>query len=261
MTIEFLPESQSKRRAPAPLVDTKKKLILFWMHRCGSTASQLWFFRAVGMGWRMKCKGASVLAKEWYAKHAEQYRNLTPFYADPSFLKVAVVRNPFSRAVSAFSVVTDTISGSQWQAVSRSIRDPDPERRLTFLEFLDFLEQTDLATANYHWRLQTAQDWYDRALSGVQFVRLESLQADLDAISKRLGVSAEPIRRASATTKVEKDLSGVDVKTLTRADMARLFGRDRRGVIQFPAYDHFLDAAVRERLKRLYARDFEVLGY
>lgn len=209
----------------------------------------------------MKGKGASELAKSWYAEHEEQYRDLRPFYADPSFLKIAVVRNPFSRAVSAFSVVTDTISGSQWRAVSRSIRDPDPERRLTFCEFLEFLEQTDLATANYHWRLQTAQDWYDLGISDVQFVKLESLQSDLDRISQRLGIAAEPMRRASATTKVERDLSGIDVKTLTRAGMARIFGRDHRGVIRFPDYAHFLDDDARIRLKKLYARDFDVLGY
>jgi hypothetical protein len=260
MAIEFIPGAQPKRRAPSPLVSVEKKLILFWMHRCGSTASQLWFFRAA-MGRKMKGRGASELAKVWYAEHEELYRDLRSFYADPSFLKIAVVRNPFSRAVSAFSVVTDTISGSQWRAVSRSIRHPDPDRRLTFLEFLEFLEQTDLATANYHWRLQTAQDWNDLGLADTQFVRLESLQADLDRMSHRLGIAAEPMRRASATSKVERDLTGIDVKTLTRSDMARIFGRDQRGVIRFPEYSHFLDDNVRARLKKLYARDFAILGY
>jgi hypothetical protein len=258
--IEFIPSAQPKRRAPSPLVSVEKKLILFWMHRCGSTASQLWFFRAA-LGRRMKGKGASELAKTWYAEHEELYRDLRAFYADPSFLKIAVIRNPFSRAVSAFSVVTDTISGSQWRAVSRSIRNPDPDRRLTFLEFVEFLEQTDLATANYHWRLQTAQDWYDLGLADIQFVRLESLQADLDRMSGRLGMAAETIRRASATSRVETDLSGIDVKALTRAEMARIFGRDHRGVIRFPDYSHFLDDSVRARLKKLYARDFAVLDY
>jgi hypothetical protein len=261
MTIEFLAGKQPKRRAPSPLVDVERKLILFWMHRCGSTASQLWFFQMAGLGRRMAGKGASELAKAWYAEHENLYRDLEPYYADPSFLKVAVIRNPLERAVSAFSVVTDTISGSQWRAVERSIANPDPDRRLTFLEFLDFLELNDLAAANYHWRLQTAQDWYDRALPDVQFVRVESLQDDLARMSARLGLRKEKVRPSSATTKIERNLRGLDVKTMTRADLARVFGRDRRGVIRFPDYSHFLDAGTTARLKSLYARDFDVLGY
>jgi hypothetical protein len=229
--------------------------------RCGSTRGQLWFFQAAGWKDRMAGKGASQIAPLWYAEHTEVYEDLRPYYEDPSFLKIAVVRNPLTRAVSSYSVVTDSISGSQWRAASQSLKEPDPERRLTFVEFIDFLESIDLATGNYHWRLQTAQDWYDMKLPDVQFVRMESLQEDLDRMCKLLGQPRIPMKRSSATTKVPEDLSGVDVASLTRAELGRVFGRDRRGVIQFPDYGYFLTKETSERLKRLYARDMDVLGY
>ncbi|HWA03009.1 MAG TPA: sulfotransferase family 2 domain-containing protein [Rhizomicrobium sp.] len=259
--IRFLRGRQPERAAPKPLVDPVNRIILFWMHRCGSTTGQLWFFHMAGWEKRMKGKGASQLAPEWYAEHAEAYEHLAEHYRDPDFLKIAVVRNPLSRAVSAFSVVTDTISGSQWRALSRSIAEPDGERRISFDEFLDFLEGEDLATANYHWRLQSAQDCFELALPDVQLARLETLQEDLDRLSRRLGRKPVAMRMNSAQTKVEDRLADRDLATLVRSDFAREFGRDKRGVIRFPEFGRFLNERTVPRIAKLYARDFEVLGY
>lgn len=261
MTVDFKRNAQPKRRNPEPLVDPVNKTMLFWMHRCGSTTAQLWFFEMGGWKDRMAGKGASHLSPLWYEEHADIYRDLTPYYDDPAYIKIAAVRNPLSRVVSAYSVVTDTISGAQWRAVSRSIRDPNPETRLTFNEFLDFLEQNDVCTANYHWRMQTASDWYERKLAGVQLVKLEDMQEGLDRLAVRLGRKPLAMKRSSATTKIERDLNKIDVTNLNRKQFAEIFGRDRRGVIQFPDYKHFLTAETKARIAKIYARDFDVLGY
>jgi hypothetical protein len=246
---------------PRPLLDVRNKLILFWMHRCGSTTAQLWFFRLGGWKDRMAGRGAGELSRMWLADHEADYRNLQEYYRDPSFTKIAVVRHPVLRAVSAFTVVTDSKSGSQWRAVARSLAAPDAERRLTFLEFLDFLEQTDLATANYHWRLQTAQDWHDVPISNVQFVRLETIRAGLDEVSRKLGRKPIPVWLNSAQTKTGTKRSAEDIVKFTRADFAREFGTDRRGVIRFPDYESFLTPETTARLAKLYARDFLALKY
>lgn len=259
---EILVGSQMRgQAAPRPLIDPNRKLMLFWMHRCGSTTAQLWFFEAAGWQARIPGKGASQIAPLWYAEHATLYQDLDAIYRQNEYRKIAVVRDPFARVVSAFSVVTDTISGAQWRAVSRSVKEPDDERRLTFLEFLTFLETIDLSKANFHWRLQTAQDWYEKKLTDVLFARVEHLQEDLNRISEDLGISQISIRRSSATTKVTTSKPGVDVTRLTRYDLAKHFGRDRRGVIRFPDYQNFLTDETIPRIVKLYARDFEVLGY
>lgn len=259
--VRFIPGRQPRRGAPKPLVDPVNKLIVFWMHRCGSTTAQLWFFGVCGWEKRMKGLGASALAPQWYEEHKETYENLAACYRDPSFLKVAVVRDPLARAVSAYSVVTDTKTGSQWRAVARSVEAPDDERRLSFDEFLDFLETEDLAAANYHWRLQTAQDWYDLALPDIEFARVESLQADLDRLCRRMDKKPVTMRMNSAQTKIDDRLGDVEVSALVRSDFARLFGHDRRGVIRFPNFSRFLNARTVARIAKLYARDFQVLGY
>ena len=46
-----------------------------------------------------------------------------------------------------------------------------------------------------------------------------------------------------------------------RSDFLKLFGVDKRGVIRFPHYSRFLNDRTIPRLAKLYARDFEVLGY
>ena len=259
--IRFLPGKQPKRGPPTPLLDPVNKIILFWMHRCGSTTGQLWFFHVAGWEKRMRGKGASQLAPQWYDEHAEAYEHLQEHYRDPAFLKVAVVRNPLERAVSAYTVVTDTKSGSQWRAASRSIAEPDDERRLSFNEFLDFLETEDLANANYHWRLQSAQDCFDLNLPDVQIARVESLQEDLDRLCRRMGKKPVAMRMNSAQTKVDDRLKDIDITSLVRSDFLKLFGLDRRGIIRFPHYSRFLNDRTIPRLARLYARDFEVLGY
>jgi hypothetical protein len=259
--VHFLAGKQPKRAAPKPLLDPVNKIILFWMHRCGSTTGQLWFFSVAGWEKRMKGKGASQLAPEWYEEHAAAYERLAEYYRDPAFTKIAVVRDPLERAVSAYTVVTDTKSGSQWRAASRSIAEPDDARRLSFNEFLDFLETEDLATTNYHWRLQSAQDCFDLALPDVHLAKVETLQQDLDTLARKLGKKPVAMRMNSAQTKVDDTPHDLDVAALTRADFLKLFGVDKRGVIRFPHYTRFLTGETVPRLAKLYARDFEVLGY
>jgi hypothetical protein len=259
--IQFLSGKQPKRSAPKPLLDPVNKIILFWMHRCGSTTGQLWFFHVAGWEKRMRGKGASQLAPEWYEEHADAYERLADYYRDPAFLKVAVVRNPLERAVSAYTVITDTKSGSQWRAASRSIAEPDDARRLSFNEFLDFLETEDLAAANYHWRLQTAQDCFDLVLPDLQLARVETLQEDLDRLSRRMGKKPVAMRINSAQTKVDDRLKDVDITSLVRSDFLKLFGLDKRGIIRFPHYSRFLTDKTIPRLAALYARDFAILGY
>jgi hypothetical protein len=259
--VEFIRGKQPKRDAPKPLLDPVNRIILFWMHRCGSTTGQLWFFNMAGWEKRMKGKGASELAPAWYEEHADAYAHIEEFYRDPAFTKIAVVRDPLERAVSAYTVVTDTKSGSQWRAASRSIANPDDARRLSFNEFLDFLETEDLARANYHWRLQSAQDCFDLKLPDVHLAKVETLQQDLDKLAKRMGKKPVAMRMNSAQTKVDDRLKDVDITSLVRSDFLKLFGVDSRGVIRFPHYTRFLTDKTIPRLAKLYARDFEKLDY
>lgn len=261
MTVVFRADRQLSLPPPRPLVDPQSKLILFWMHRCGSTTGQRWFFEMAGWKDRMSGKGAGELSAMWHAEHPEAYKNLDELYRDPSFIKVAVVRHPLIRAVSAFTVITDTKSGAQWKAVANALETPDPERRLTFLEFLDFLERENLETANYHWRLQTAQDWHELSPHGVHLVQLETIKPGLDNICRLLGKKRVPLRINSAQSTCRTEIPQQDIVNFTRGDFARAFGYDRRGIIRFPEYSKFLTAEATQRLLSLYERDFARLGY
>lgn len=261
MNSHFLPNRQPPRKAPAPLIDPVNKLVLFWMHRCGSTTGQLWFFEIAGWADRMRGRSASELASMWFAEHREVYTNREQYYRDSSFLKIAIVRHPLLRAVSSFAVVIDTKSSAQWRAIARSVRNPDSNRRLSFSEFIAFLESTNLATANYHWRLQTAQDWYEYPIPDTQLVRLEAIQAGLDEACRKLGRRPIPLQVNSAQSKIDADISRFDLMNFKRDDFAREFGHDRRGIIRFPPYACFLRPDPVRRLAKLYERDLATLRY
>jgi hypothetical protein len=261
MTVVFRANQKPPHPPPRPLVDPGNKLMLFWMHRCGSTTGQRWFFELAGWKDRMSGRGAAELSAMWHAEHPDAYKNLDELCRDPSFIKVAVVRQPLIRAVSAFTVITDTKSGAQWKAVAKSLEAPDPERRLTFLEFLDFLEGENLETANYHWRLQTAQDWHELPPADVHVVRLEAIQVGLDNVCRLLGKRRVPLRINSAQSTCRTKIPQQDIVNFTRKDFARAFGYDKRGIIRFPEYSKFLTAEAVQRLVSLYERDFARLGY
>ncbi|MFL5236222.1 MAG: sulfotransferase family 2 domain-containing protein [Rhizomicrobium sp.] len=261
MSLAILPDRQPTHPPPRPLVDPKSRLILFWMHRCGSTTGQRWFFEIAGWKDRMAGKGAGELSAMWHAEHPDVYENLHEYYRDPSFIKVAIVRHPLLRAVSSFTVVTDSKSSAQWRAVAKSLPAPDEERRLTFLEFLDFLGSENLATANYHWRLQSAQEWHDIPVADIRLVPLESIQAGLDGICRMLGKQPQPLRINSAQSTRRVNIPPSDIVNFTRRDFARAFGYDKRGVIRFPEYAKFLTPRTIGSLAQLYERDFAELGY
>jgi hypothetical protein len=261
MTAAFVGNHQPSHPPPRPLVDPRSRLILFWMHRCGSTTGQRWFFEIAGWTDRMQGRGAGELSSMWIAEHRSVYENLHAYYQDPSFIKVTIVRHPLFRAVSSFTVVTDTKSGAQWRAVAKSLRAPDDERRLTFLEFLDFLESENLATANYHWRLQTAQEWHDIPVPDTHIVRLESIKSGLDSVCRKLGKKPVPLRVNSAQSTCRTRIPQLDIVNFTRQDFAHAFGYDRRGITRFPEYSKFLTSETIQRLVRLYEPDFSRLGY
>jgi hypothetical protein len=245
---------------PEPLIDPDRKVLLFWTHRCASTTAQDWFLRL--SGWRERHKELSVskIVPLWKEENREAYDNLDRAFQDESYLKIAVVRNPLSRIVSSFSVVIDTATGTQWKAIARSLDKPDDDRRINLLEFLDVLEQIDLKTANYHWRLQSAQYWHERNLANVEIARVESLASDFARIDQKLGANIK-LKTYSATGRTAFDGNPEDLLTMTRPDFERVFGRDKRGRIQFPDYKLFLAPIVRERVISIYRDDFRALGY
>lgn len=254
-------------RAPDdhPMVDRERGLVFFWTPRCGSTTFLIWFFHLIGWGKRLASASAHQLRAEWYSEHESLLGDESLVYRDPGLRRFVIARDPYSRAVSSHYLILTSQPAKQWRSVELALPAADEERRLSWYEWLDFLEQEDLETCNVHWRLQSAKRWWELRAE-VELLRTETLDGQLTALGEDLGVPDLPLRRASSTPRYEGSLDGVDVRTLARPALAKLMGREARpgkadGKLRFPSSSAFLDSESTARLTRLYARDLEALEY
>jgi hypothetical protein len=244
-----------------PLIDPGERFLLFWLPRCGSTTLAAWFFNAIGEGERLRGASAHSVRAEWQKAHAPDTATLERLYVDPSVDRYVLGRDPLDRAVSSYYLLLAAPPSAQWRKILEAHPELDPERRLSFRGFIDFLETTDLIGGDLHWRLQTASDWAVRDLEMTDILRVESLEADLNKISARYGL-AGVIKRASVTPRAEVEAAPANLADLDRLALKEALPSDERGRIQLPDYQIFLsDPNLVARIRRIYAPDFERLGY
>jgi hypothetical protein len=241
-------------------VDVEHKLVFFWTPRCASNTLLAWFFHSIGWGERLRTSAIHDLRREWLKQGAELLYDEDLVYREPSFRRIVVSRDPYLRAVSSYYGVLVSPTDSLWSSVQGRRPDADELRRLTFAEFLDFLEEEDLQTCNLHWRLQSANRWW-RMHAKVEIFRVETLEEQLTALGREFGMEVPILKEASAP-RFAGDLTGVDIPHLTKPEIERLVGWDEeRGMLKFPEPHTFLVPECTDRLTRIYAQDIEALGY
>jgi hypothetical protein len=149
----------------------------------------------------------------------------------PDFLRFSIVRNPYTRLVSAWRNKV-MLCEPGYEHIYRTLMGDMPslhsKKILAFEQFLQFLEtEPDLRSCNGHWRRQVDLLLYP-AIPYTHIGKLEHLPMTMDLIGKHLG-PAKPLRvgRSNST-------GG---------------GCDR------------IDAATAARIYALYAEDFEAFDY
>ena len=148
----------------------------------------------------------------------------------PDIFRFAVVRNPYTRLISAWrSKVVLCEPGFEY--VYRDIRGSLPassKELITFPEFLDYVERSEPATYNPHWMLQTDHLFYD-AFQFSYIGKMEKLSDALKRFQEHLGETGRIDVGSSNTTAYKDDVALTD-------DQAN-------------------------RIYRIYQNDFEKLGY
>lgn len=273
---------------PVPMIDPVHRFVLFTNGKCGGTTLKTWFFAnldlaalerrpaaflaAFGPGyvWRHLRAGRKLLPRGARLRELDAVRRFTNFYrkaycaprlaADGArgFYNFAVVRHPDDRAVSGF---VDKICGEDrdepWarEVVERAGKDG----ALSFNGFLDYLEFVDEGACDPHWRRQS-YIFGDRRMDA--FVRLEHLEEDFRKIARRVGDAHlgvfgdkrqvnryDPALQAAAMAANAPDMPSTELIAWAAEHGA------------FPPKEAFLTPAVRARIRRIYARDFDVLPY
>jgi hypothetical protein len=244
--------------------------IMTWLVRSAGFAPELLqqFERAESCG---LCPGA--LGYPDIHSHLDTNYSLRPLSApqidrlltDPSYFKFTVVRNPLTRLVSGYldkvvkarSPARRIIRASQfrkgqlgWSAVRRWMGGQaflDPERSLSFREFVEHLLRERPDQIDIHFRPQS------RLLRGITLDftgHLERIEQDFAVIQRRLGISA----------RLPKD----NVQPIDQADGSDCVAdwpaaRFRGGAI--PNYSQFLDGPLLAAARTLFAADFDRWNY
>lgn len=123
---------------------------------------------------------------------------------DPAFLRFTVVRNPYTRLVSAwFDKVQMCHPGYEY--VHRALgRTPNPHRPLPLSEFVRYLGSIDLTQCDHHWRLQS-EHLFLRAIDFNLVGRLEHLNEAVAKFCEHTGFAIPPreAKNASSAPNVE----------------------------------------------------------
>lgn len=149
------------------------------------------------------------------------------------FFRFAIVRNPYSRVVSAWkNKVVPCEPGAERLYLEIKGRLPDMHAKelITFDEFVNYLGKIDLSASDPHWRRQADHLFLD-ALSFSHVGKVEDMSATMNRFQQHLGL-AEPLMGGKKNVSAPVGLATYDenlagkVYSLYRGDFERL-GYDR----------------------------------
>jgi hypothetical protein len=198
--------------------------------------------------------------------HRTQVYNWSDFYqrgieADHTqYHAIRVLRDPYARAVSIYR-----------HALATKFAEPDLEKfsggRLSPVtgfsihQFLDLVESLDFATCNPHYRPQFHFYETVRRPDRVINISKENMFASLNAYAAANGM---PVVDISAMDWLHSMEGGRKAKSRTirgRAlDHTAFMRAAANGDRAFPSYEQLLTPSVRERIRKIYAIDFEAYG-
>lgn len=239
-----------------PMIDWERRLIYYWTPRCGSTAFLNWFFQLIGWDKKLSGKSGHQLRELWYKENCYRMEeNAESILHDPSWKRFAIMRDPFERTISSYYLV---LVNRQWSEIKLKHPYYDDERRLTFNEFLDFLESENLETCNIHWRLQSAKACWLKSSQVPEIIHTANINSRLKQISDEIGKVIN-LKNYSVTPIYDGALENVNIFNMNRLDFINTLGVDSKSKkLLFPELKNFLSIDVCQRIEKLYKIDLKL---
>ena len=268
--------------SPSPMVDPVNGFVLFTNAKCGGTTLKHWFLSSHSFHRMIRSPvsvaryfGLRALSKEFakvglfshrYLKdptdtHARRlisnYRGLVTSLdappATPQMPVFMVVRDPYSRAVSAW--IDKFCGADRHKSWVRQVLGAFGVESPTFMDFLRYVEATPHGEMNAHWRRQSL---IIDAVPEVCFLRLESLQHDMEQHTDVWGDRDGSILSVRTQNNAYREVPGdPDASRMTAESLVRF--REAHGA--FPAKNSFLTPESRALIRSAWRKDFERFGY
>jgi hypothetical protein len=238
---------------PQPLIDPINCYGVLRSAKGASKAVMLWYLARLEMlkpaSGRGRAHRLHVLKKTELQRQA---RN-----CDPMKLRwLRIIRDPYNRTVSSYRHALG--HGYEDEKIQETVDISVAERGLSFKEFLDYLANIDIATCDNH----HMQQWHPLeahvALSKVINLDKEPLLPALDAFAAHIGLP--PMREDMRATMLadwehesRRHHKAHNVADDGVADIR--FSREQASG-SWPDYQAFLTSETRDKIERIYAKDF-----
>jgi len=245
-------------RASPPLIHPRARVLVLYSPKAACTQVMIWFLHQLGH--LRAARDFHVWPhdyRDYVYRYSELYRNA---YAMDftKFKVIRVVRDPYERTVSSYRHMLGY--GFRRDSLSNRLRYWNIRNTgLSFAEFLDCLERSDLTRCNPHYRIQRHPIEDILPVHYLINVSNEDLFKRLNEIEPEIGLPRSNIAVAAADWL--KELNWHKRPQNTLIDDGHLYTRrltwENARVGPWPHYDALLTPQARERIRRCYAVDFE----
>ena len=250
-------------KAPRPLIHPGARMVVIFSAKSACTSVVIWFLHQLGQA------AAARDYSHWPHRYRSKVYYRGPVYRSAfdhdleNFAVVRVVRDPFDRTVSSFRHALRTRLADRYipGVLHRWNVSKDG---LSFDEFLDFLEHSDLTTCNTHFRIQRHPLEDELPVRHLINVSTEDLFTRLNEVETDLGLphtdfaELQWLHQADErrTRRERRRRAGARHPDVTDPYTHR-FTQDQAREGPWPSYSAFLTPEARERIARLYAVDLE----
>jgi hypothetical protein len=228
------------------LLDRDRKVLMDWSPKSGCTIAVKMFFKQMGLLETALAHHVWVHEYRMHIFSKAQPTTIKDLY-DADLFKFKVVRNPYSRVVSAYI-----------HAMRKEVMHPPIKKALhrwsaniSFKRFVDYLGKIDLQQCDPHYALQQHFFERDQQFKFDRIVKLEQLEEEVARLNQLKGFNFD-LQGVTSHHHIEKN------KALNTNVAKKKWSKIQNDI---PPYPFFYTDALRTKVEQLYRADLKAYNY